>query len=62
MANVSNLEKAQVSLPSDREVKVMRSFKAPRELVYEAMTTPALLQRWMSIPERPSTSHNPEIR
>jgi uncharacterized protein YndB with AHSA1/START domain len=45
--NVSNLEKAQVSLPSDHEVKVMRSFKAPRELVYEAMTTPALLQRWM---------------
>jgi uncharacterized protein YndB with AHSA1/START domain len=45
--NVSNVEKAQVSLPSDREVQVMRSFKAPRELVYEAMTTPALLQRWM---------------
>jgi uncharacterized protein YndB with AHSA1/START domain len=41
------LAKAQVSLPSDREVRVVREFKAPRELVYEAYTTPELLQRWL---------------
>jgi uncharacterized protein YndB with AHSA1/START domain len=40
-------EKAHVELPSDREVKVTRSFKAPRELVYKAYTTPSLVQRWM---------------
>jgi uncharacterized protein YndB with AHSA1/START domain len=40
-------EKAQVDLPSDHEVKVTRSFKASRELVYQAYTTPALVKRWL---------------
>jgi uncharacterized protein YndB with AHSA1/START domain len=40
-------EKANVTLPSDREVKVTRSFKAPRTLVYRAYTEPALVRRWM---------------
>src|SRR5687768_6419905 len=38
--------KAEVSLPSDREVLVTRAFRAPRELVYEAYTTPELIRRW----------------
>lgn len=38
---------AQVSLPSDREVEVTRAFAAPRELVFEAYTTPALVKRWL---------------
>lgn len=41
------MEKAQVTLPSDREVKVVRSFKAARPLVYQAYTEPALVQRWL---------------
>lgn len=41
------LDKSQVTLPSDREVQVVRSFKAPRALVYRAFTEPALLRRWM---------------
>jgi uncharacterized protein YndB with AHSA1/START domain len=41
------IEKAQVELPSDREVKVTRSFKAPRGLVYRAYTEPQLVQRWL---------------
>lgn len=41
-------EKTQVTLPSDREVKVTRSFKAPRALVYRAYTEAALLKRWLS--------------
>lgn len=40
-------EKAHVELPSNHEVKVTRSFKAPRELVYKAHTIPSLVQRWM---------------
>lgn len=40
-------DKAQVTLPSDREVKVTRSFKAPRALVYRAYTEPQLVRRWM---------------
>jgi uncharacterized protein YndB with AHSA1/START domain len=45
--NMATLAKADVSLPSDSEVKVTREFKAPRELVYRAYTTPALVQRWL---------------
>jgi uncharacterized protein YndB with AHSA1/START domain len=40
-------EKAQITLPTDREVKVTRSFKAARPLVYRAYTEPALVQRWL---------------
>jgi len=40
-------EKAQASTLSDHEVKVVRSFKAPRDLVYKAYTTPELLKRWL---------------
>ena len=43
----ASIEKAQVSLPSEREVRVVRRFKAPRELVYRAHTEPKLVQRWM---------------
>jgi len=41
------IEKAQVTMPSDREVTVTRSFKAPRALVFRAYTEPALVRRWM---------------
>jgi uncharacterized protein YndB with AHSA1/START domain len=40
-------DKAQVILPSDREVKVTRSFRAPRALVYRAYTEPQLVRRWL---------------
>jgi uncharacterized protein YndB with AHSA1/START domain len=41
------IERAQVTLPSDREVQVVRSFKAPRALVYRAYTEPELVQQWL---------------
>lgn len=41
------IDKAQVTLPSDREVQVTRTFKAPRALVFRAYTEPALVRRWM---------------
>ena len=40
-------DKAQVTLPSDREVKVTRSFRAARALVYRAYTEPELVCRWL---------------
>jgi uncharacterized protein YndB with AHSA1/START domain len=43
----TTIEKAQVTLPSDREVQVTRSFKAARPLVYRAYTDPVLVQRWL---------------
>jgi uncharacterized protein YndB with AHSA1/START domain len=44
---VRTLEKAQVSLPSDTEVRVTRDFNAPRKLVWDAHTQPQLVRRWM---------------
>lgn len=37
---------AEVTLPSDREVRVTRTFNAPRQLVWEAHTRPDLVRRW----------------
>jgi uncharacterized protein YndB with AHSA1/START domain len=39
--------RAEVSLPSDTEVRVSRSFHAPRKLVWQAHTDPKLVTRWM---------------
>jgi uncharacterized protein YndB with AHSA1/START domain len=39
--------KSTVTLPNDRDVVVVRAFNAPRALVFDAWTTPKLLQRWM---------------
>ena len=38
---------AEVSLPSDTEVRVTRDFRAPRKLVWQAHVDPKLFQRWI---------------
>jgi uncharacterized protein YndB with AHSA1/START domain len=40
----NNLE---ITLPTDREIRITRSFDAPRELVWDAHTKPALVRRWL---------------
>ena len=37
----------EITLPTDREIRITRSFDAPRELVWDAHTTPALVRRWL---------------
>jgi uncharacterized protein YndB with AHSA1/START domain len=37
---------AEVTLPSDRDVRVTRTFRAPRQLVWDAHTRPELVKRW----------------
>lgn len=37
---------AEVTLPSEREVRVTRSFNAPRQLVWDAHTQPELVRKW----------------
>jgi uncharacterized protein YndB with AHSA1/START domain len=39
--------KSTVTLPNDLDVVVVRAFNAPRTLVFDAWTTPKLVQRWM---------------
>ena len=37
---------ATVTLPADEQIEIRREFDAPRHLVYEAWTTPSLVERW----------------
>jgi uncharacterized protein YndB with AHSA1/START domain len=39
---------AEVTLPSDREVRVTRTFNAPRQLVWDAHTKPELVRKWQT--------------
>jgi uncharacterized protein YndB with AHSA1/START domain len=36
----------EVTQPSDREVRVVRAFNAPRQAVWDAHTRPELMQKW----------------
>ena len=38
---------AQISIPSDREIRIERSFAAPRRMLYDAYTKPELVKRWL---------------
>jgi uncharacterized protein YndB with AHSA1/START domain len=40
----------QITTPTDREILITREFNAPRNLVFEAMSKPELLLRWLSGP------------
>jgi uncharacterized protein YndB with AHSA1/START domain len=41
-----NREPLRVALEGERAIRMIRRFAAPRELVFAALTTPALLRRW----------------
>lgn len=43
-------EGLQVSTPTDITIVLTRTFNAPRRLVWEAMTDPAKMRRWMLPP------------
>ncbi|SIN93106.1 Uncharacterized conserved protein YndB, AHSA1/START domain [Singulisphaera sp. GP187] len=37
----------KVTTPTDREIVITREFNAPRELVWDTMSKPELLKRWL---------------
>ena len=41
----------EVATPSELEIVMMRVFDAPRHLVWNAMTKPELIRRWLYSPE-----------
>jgi uncharacterized protein YndB with AHSA1/START domain len=47
MKHIGNLT---VTLPTDREIQLSRVFDAPRTLVFDALTKPELIKRWLSGP------------
>jgi uncharacterized protein YndB with AHSA1/START domain len=48
---MKNTGTLKVATPTDREIVLTRVFDAPRELVFEAWTSPRLLKRWLYGPE-----------
>ena len=44
---MKNSETFKVTTPSEREVAITRVFDAPRTLVFDALTKPELLKRWL---------------
>jgi uncharacterized protein YndB with AHSA1/START domain len=46
-----NTRETVLSTPSDREAAITRAFDAPRELVFEAWTSPEHVPRWLLGPE-----------
>ncbi len=46
MTQSSAALKANLTIPSDREIRTERIFNAPRERVWRAMTDPALVAQW----------------
>jgi uncharacterized protein YndB with AHSA1/START domain len=48
MVAVTSSGKAKVTLPTDTQIMITREFDAPKQLVYEAFTTPELIERWWS--------------
>ncbi len=36
-----------ITLPSDREIAITRSFKASADLIFDCWTIPALIRRWL---------------
>lgn len=45
-----NPKPLQVTTPTDTTISLTRTFNAPRRLVWEAMTTPDKMRRWMLPP------------
>src|SRR5438270_3653228 len=43
---VTSSNRAKVTLPTDEQIRIEREFDAPKHLVYQAFTTPELVERW----------------
>ena len=48
MVAMASSQMATITLPTDRQILITREFDAPKELVYQAWTTPQLIKRWWS--------------
>jgi uncharacterized protein YndB with AHSA1/START domain len=46
VSGVANSSSFNVTIPSDREIRLTRLFDAPRPLVFEAMTRPEHVREW----------------
>jgi len=44
---MANTGTVTITTPTDHDIVMTRDFRAPRALVFEALTTPALLKQWL---------------
>ncbi len=52
----------KITTPSDLEIAMTRVFDAPRHLVFDAMTTPEHVRRWLGSAEYPMTGCEIDLR
>jgi len=48
---MKNTGTLKLTMPSEREIAMMRVFDAPREWIFESWSKPDLLKRWLYGPE-----------
>jgi uncharacterized protein YndB with AHSA1/START domain len=53
---------AEVTLPSDTEIKIVRRFNAPRDLVFDVWTTPEHVRNWWGWDKDPMTVCEIDLR
>jgi uncharacterized protein YndB with AHSA1/START domain len=53
---------AAITLPSDREIRLVRQFHAPRHLVFEAWTQPEHVKHWWDPSGRPLATCEIDLR
>ncbi len=47
--DIKHSGKLKVTTPSDREIAMVRAFDAPRRMVFDALTKPDLVKRWLGV-------------
>lgn len=62
MAEASNSGAAVIEFPGDTQILITRDCEAPRDLVYQAWTTPDLIRRWWSGDRGDVTSADVDLR
>jgi uncharacterized protein YndB with AHSA1/START domain len=62
MTETTGVRRAEVSTPSDHEVRIVREFDASPELVFRAWTTPELVARWWHADKGSVTSIDIDLR
>ena len=53
---------AVVTLPTDTEIKIVRLFDAPADLVFDVWTTPEHIRNWWGYPEHEMTDCTVDLR
>lgn len=62
MKTMDRTGSAVVTLPSEREIKIVRKFDAPAELVFDVWTKPEHVRNWWGYPEHPMTVCEVDLR